>query len=632
MPKKDDDNPMEEIQKQLRDLLKNKNLQVAFAPFMQSMNSGDSSEEPEDSGDSKSEKPKDEPPPSDALESIRSFDRKPKEIRDYLDRFVIKQEQAKRVLSVAVCDHYNHVRRCLNDSRAQSAEYLKPNVLLLGPTGVGKTYLMRNVAKLIGVPFVKADATKFSETGYVGNDVEDLVRDLVKQANGDVELAQYGIIYVDEIDKIAAEGSRGGRDVSGRGVQINLLKLMEETEVNLHSPQDMMGQMKAFMEMQRGGKPKKPTISTKNILFIVSGAFDQLAESVRKRLDLNRIGFGSSDEKELSESKVNFLNRAETQDFIKYGFEPEFVGRLPVRVACDHLTEDDLAEILLSSEGNALEQYRKDFDGYGIKFDIDNSAIREVARQAAEEKTGARGLVTVMEKAFRDFKFELPSTSIRQFSVSDETVRSPAESLASLIDDNKDMVDENMLDDVDRFVDSFKRDHGYELRFRKAAKVAVVKEATAENRSVLALCEKKFKDFEHGLSIISQRTGKRSFIIEKKVVDDPDKELSRWVVESFGQSDSAERTGLIRPPSRRLFRASLPATILPIIGSRVGLIFFGANDSFIWPFNPLRLMYLILPPVVGMYCLPFVTDWEGMRNLRVLIFANLCSNRQGARE
>ena len=540
MPKKDDDNPMEEIQKQLRDLLKNKNLQVAFAPFMQSMNEAEKSEEPVSSDDSKPEKQKDEVPPKDALEAIRSFDRKPKEIRDYLDRFVIKQEQAKRVLSVAVCDHYNHVRRCLEDQRTQSTEYLKPNVLLLGPTGVGKTYLMRNVAKLIGVPFVKADATKFSETGYVGNDVEDLVRDLVKQANGDVELAQFGIIYVDEIDKIAAEGSRGGRDVSGRGVQINLLKLMEETEVNLHSPQDMMGQMKAFMEMQRGGKPKKPTISTKNILFIVSGAFDQLAESVRKRLDLNRIGFGSSEETEMSLSKENFLNRAETQDFIKYGFEPEFVGRLPVRVACDHLTEGDLAEILLSSEGNALDQYRKDFDGYGIKFDIDNSAIREVAHQAAEEKTGARGLVTVMEKAFRDFKFELPSTSIRQFSVNEETICSPAKSLALLIEHNKDLVDENMIEDIDRFVESFKRDHGYELCFRKAAKVAVVKEAAAENRSVLAFCEKKFKDFEHGLSIISHRTGKRSFIIEKKVVDDPDKELSRWVVESFGQSDSAE--------------------------------------------------------------------------------------------
>ncbi len=540
MSKKDDDNPLEEIQKQLRDLLKNKNLQVAFAPFMQSMNPSGEDQESEKSKDNGKKQKQEDPLQDDPLDAIRSFDRKPKEVRDYLDRFVIKQEQAKRVLSVAVCDHYNHVRRCMQDARAQSAEYLKPNVLLLGPTGVGKTYLMRNVAKLIGVPFVKADATKFSETGYVGNDVDDLVRDLVKQADGNVELAQYGIIYVDEIDKIAAEGSRGGRDVSGRGVQINLLKLMEETEVNLHSPQDMMGQMKAFMEMQRGGKPKKPTISTKNILFIVSGAFDQLAESVRKRLDLNRIGFGSSEEQELSESGINFLNKAETQDFIKYGFEPEFVGRLPVRVACDELTKEDLAEILLSSEGNALDQYRKDFEGYGIKFDIENPAIHEIAKLAANEKTGARGLVTILERIFRDFKFELPSTSIRQFSVDADTVKQPSTTLKELIEDNQDLLDENLLQDVDRFVDSFKREHGLELRFRKAAKVAVVKEATEENRSVLALCEKKFKDFEHGLKIIAQRTGKNSFTIDKKVIDDPDKELSRWVVESFSSSVEKE--------------------------------------------------------------------------------------------
>ena len=540
MSKKDDDNPLEEIQKQLKDLLKNKNLQVAFAPFMQSMNQPEedaSSEKPKDEGGKSKQKEK---PEDDPLDAIRSFDRKPKEVRDYLDRFVIKQEQAKRVLSVAVCDHYNHVRRCMQDSRAQSAEYMKPNVLLLGPTGVGKTYLMRNVAKLIGVPFVKADATKFSETGYVGNDVDDLVRDLVKQADGNVELAQYGIIYVDEIDKIAAEGSRGGRDVSGRGVQINLLKLMEETEVNLHSAQDMMGQMKAFMEMQRGGKPRKATISTKNILFIVSGAFDQLAENVRKRLDLNRIGFGSSEEQELSESGINFLNKAETQDFIKYGFEPEFVGRLPVRVACDELTKDDLADILLSSEGNALDQYRKDFEGYGIKFEIAHPAILEVAKLAAKEKTGARGLVTILERIFRDFKFELPSTSIRKFSVDADTVKHPSAALKELIEDNQDLLDENMLEDVDRFVDAFKREHGLELRFRKAAKVAVVKEATAENRSVLALCEKKFKDFEHGLKIISQRTGKHSFVLDKKAIDDPDKELSRWVVESFSSSSEEE--------------------------------------------------------------------------------------------
>jgi ATP-dependent Clp protease ATP-binding subunit ClpX len=540
MSKKDDDNPLEEIQKQLRDLMKNKNLQVAFAPFMQSMNpSADDPKTEQPNGKGKKSKEV-KPETEDPLHAIRSFDRKPKEVRDYLDRFVIKQEQAKRVLSVAVCDHYNHVRRCIQDDRAQAAEYLKPNVLLLGPTGVGKTYLMRNVAKLIGVPFVKADATKFSETGYVGNDVDDLVRDLVKQADGNVELAQYGIIYVDEIDKIAAEGSRGGRDVSGRGVQINLLKLMEDTEVNLHSPQDMMGQMKAFMEMQRGGKPKKPRISTKNILFIVSGAFDQLAESVRKRLDLNRIGFGSSDEKQLSGSGENFLNKAETQDFIKYGFEPEFVGRLPVRVACDHLNEEDLADILLSSEGNAMDQYRKDFEGYGIKFDIVNPAIHEIAKLASKEKTGARGLVTVLERIFRDFKFELPSTSIRKFLVDADTVRQPSEKLKELIDDNQDLLDENLLEDVDRFVEAFKREHGLELRFRKAAKVEVVREATEENRSVLALCERKFKDFEHGLKIIAQRTGKNSFTIDKKVIEDPDKELSRWVVESFSSSKDQE--------------------------------------------------------------------------------------------
>jgi endopeptidase Clp ATP-binding regulatory subunit ClpX len=540
MSKKDDDNPLEEIQKQLQDLLKNKNMQVAFAPFMQGMNPSSDVKEPEkpQSGGKKEKEPK--PAKEDPLDSIRSFDRKPKEVRDYLDRFVIKQEQAKRVLSVAVCDHYNHVRRCIRDTRAQSAEYLKPNVLLLGPTGVGKTYLMRNVAKLIGVPFVKADATKFSETGYVGNDVDDLVRDLVKQADGNVELAQYGIIYVDEIDKIAAESSRGGRDVSGRGVQINLLKLMEETEVNLQSSQDMMGQMKAFMEMQRGGKPGKSTISTKNILFIVSGAFDQLAESVRKRLDLTRIGFGSSGEQDMASSGINFLNKAETQDFIKYGFEPEFIGRLPVRVACDELTKEDLAEILLSSEGSALDQYRKDFDGYNIKFDIGNPAINEVAKLAATEKTGARGLVTVLERIFRDFKFELPSTSIRKFSVDADTVSRPQDALKELIADNLDLLDENLLVDVDRFVDSFKREHGLELRFRKAAKVAVVKEASEQNRSVLALCEKKFKDFEHGLKIISQRTGKNSFNVDKKVIDDPDKELSRWVVESFSQTEESK--------------------------------------------------------------------------------------------
>ena len=268
----------------------------------------------------------------------------------------------------------------------------------------------------------------------------------------------------------------------------------------------------------------------------MSGAFDQLGENVRKRLNLNRIGFGSSDEQSKNEiSASSFLGKAETRDFINYGFEPEFIGRLPVRVACEELTKEDLRDILLSSEGNVLEQYRSDFAGYNIEFKLSDGAVGKIAEKAADEKTGARGLVTVLERTFRDFKFELPSTSIRSFEVDEETVDHPEQTMIELIEQNRDQVDDSMIGDVDRFVEDFKRNHGFELKIRKPAKVALVKLAAEENRSVFAFCEKKFADFQHGLSIISQRTGKKSFVIEKKAIDDPDKELSKWVVDSFGK-------------------------------------------------------------------------------------------------
>src|SRR5271165_1168038 len=217
------------------------------------------------------------------------FNATPKQIKAHLDRFVIQQEEAKKTLSIAVCDHYNHVNRIrrLEKEDPESAariEYSKGNVLLLGPTGVGKTYLVKHIADLIGVPFVKADATKFSETGYVGGDVEDLVRELVQRAEGDVSLAQYGIVYLDEVDKIATPANVIGRDVSGRGVQTNLLKLMEETEVPLRSPTDIQAQLQAAFEYQRRGKVKRETINTKHILFIVSGAFDQMLDIIRRRV------------------------------------------------------------------------------------------------------------------------------------------------------------------------------------------------------------------------------------------------------------------------------------------------------------------------------------------------------------
>src|SRR5213596_1509299 len=236
-------------------------------------------------------------PPEEAKEFEFHF--LPRDIKAHLDRFVIKQDEAKKVLSIAVCDHYNHVnyqRRLESEdaARASETEYSKQNVILVGPTGVGKTYLIKHIAELIKVPFVKADATKFSETGYVGGDVEDLVRELVDRADGDVQRAQFGIIYIDEIDKLAAAGNLVGRDVSGRGVQTTLLKLMEETDVPLRSANDLQAQLQAAFEFQkRGGKGKRETISTRHILFVVSGAFERLKQQVSRRLTQGQIGFNT---------------------------------------------------------------------------------------------------------------------------------------------------------------------------------------------------------------------------------------------------------------------------------------------------------------------------------------------------
>src|ERR1041385_3586448 len=271
-----------------------------------------------------------EPPEAKAKPEQFEFNYKPREVKAHLDRFVIKQDEAKKVLSVALCDHYHHVRLALEGK--ESPNYAKQNIILVGPTNVGKTFMIRNAADLIGVPFVKADATKFSETGYVGGDVEDMVRDLVRLADGDVTRAQYGIIYIDEIDKIAAAASAGGRDVSGRGVQTNLLKLMEETEVPARSPTDIAGQIQAMMDMTQRGRKVPATINTKHILFIVSGAFDGLEKIVRKRVREAAIGFAAKEQR--VETPEEALAAAQTRDFIEFGFEPEFIGRLPVRVVC----------------------------------------------------------------------------------------------------------------------------------------------------------------------------------------------------------------------------------------------------------------------------------------------------------
>ncbi len=361
----------------------------------------------------------------------KNFNYTPKQLKSYLDRFVIKQDEAKKALAIAVCDHYNHVKECENNPEALESDYSKQNVLILGPTGVGKTYLIKQIAKLIGVPFVKADATRFSETGYVGANVDDLVTDLVQQASGNIELAKYGIIYLDEADKLAAKNSEISKDISGRGVQFGLLKLMEETEVDLRSTHDMRSQLQAFMEFQKTGHLGKKVINTRHILFIISGAFNYLADIIKKRLNQNAIGFAN--ELYSFKNKDDYFSYATTADFVEFGFEPEFIGRLPVRVSCQSLSADDLYQILKNSEGSIIRQYKSSFRNFGIEVNFEDEALKRIAQLSYLEKTGARALMTVCERIFRDYKFELPSSDIKSFTVTADLVDHPKENLDRLL-------------------------------------------------------------------------------------------------------------------------------------------------------------------------------------------------------
>jgi len=527
------------------------------------------------------------------------FDLKPEELEAFLDDYIIRQDDAKEILATKICTHFNRIKfteMTKGRNRYEGVGHIKNNILMIGPTGVGKTYLIKLIAKKIGVPFVKGDATKFSETGYVGGDVEDLVRDLVYEADADIETAQYGIIYVDEVDKIASSNNLIGPDVSRTGVQRALLKPMEETEVDLKVPHDPISQLEAIEHYRKTGKREKRTINTKNILFIMSGAFNGLEELIKKRLNREGIGFGA--EIRSKDEQAEHLKQVKAEDLISFGFESEFIGRLPVTTVFEKLDVDDLHAILKNPNNPIILGKKKDFKSYGIDIQFEDEALYALAVRAYGERTGARGLVSAVEKVLIKFEKRLPSTDIRKFVVTRALVEDPGRELERLLQDPSssemlekfenlllrekmvlkesvlrreaefkkrygivfregriDLIVNRMIDkgydvntvseevvEVQRQVEEFERDFqrrtGIDLEFNEDAIHRITEIMLNEEGKGAGLFSRLSKDYEYGFELIRDKTGQREFTVTRETVDDPEGYLNRMIREVYRrQSD-----------------------------------------------------------------------------------------------